>query len=100
MSLIQGHKPSSNGPTALVYITIGALLSVWSAIWFFYEQNNPNASRGVYYICAGLLLTGIALLVIGFGVGRIAHRAQDAEIAQESAKAVAIDKDPSLAHKV
>lgn len=95
-----GQKATSAGPTALTYITIGALLSVWSGIWYVYEQNTANASRGVYYICAGLLLTGIALLAIGFVLGRIAHKAHSVEIAQDAAKVVAIQKDPAVAHKV
>jgi hypothetical protein len=32
-----GQKPSSVAPAALIYITLGALLSVWSGIWFVYE---------------------------------------------------------------
>ena len=95
----QGQKPLSLGP-ALIYVTLGALLSVWSGVWFLYENNSPNASRGVYYVCSGLLMTGIALLVIGFVLGRMAHRVQNVEIAQDAAKARAIDKDPSLAHKI
>jgi len=100
MSPMPGPKASSAAPTALIYITLGALLSVWSGVWFIYENNTANASRGVYYLCAGLLMTGIALLANGFGVGRLAHRAQSAEIAQETAKAHAVEKDPSLAHKI
>ena len=46
------------------------------------------------------MLSGIALLAIGFYVGRIAHKAQSVEIAQDAAKVGAIEKDPSLAHKI
>ncbi len=94
------NKPSSGGSTALVYITLGALLSVWSGIWFLYQQNSGTSSNGVKFVCLGLLLTGIALLVIGGLVGRMAHKVHSAEIAQETAKAGAIAKDPSIAHKV
>ena len=94
------QKPSSAAPTALIYITLGALLSVWSGIWFIYERNTENASRGVYYICSGLLLTGLALLAIGFAIGRVAHRAQSAEIAQDEAKLDAIGRDPKLAQRI
>ena len=94
------QKPSSAAPTALIYITLGALLSVWSGIWFIYERNTENASRGVYYICSGLLLTGLALLAIGFAIGRVAHRAQSAEIAQDEAKVDAISRDPKVAQRI
>jgi uncharacterized membrane protein len=95
-----GQKPKSVAPAALTYITLGALLSVWSGIWYLYEQNTANASRGIHYVCAGLLMTGLALLSIGIVLGRIAHRAHSVEIAQDEAKIGAIEKDPAIAHKV
>jgi len=95
----QSSKPAGGG-TALVYITLGALLTVWSGIWFAYERSRENATRGVDYICAGLLLTGIALLVIGFVVGHMAHKVHAAQAAQEEAKADAIEKNPAMAHKI
>jgi hypothetical protein len=97
---LQGSKPSAVAPAALIYITLGALLSVWSGVWFLYENNTANASRGVFYLCAGMLMTGIALLAIGFGLGKLAHKAQSVEIAQEAAKAHAVEKDPSIADKI
>ena len=96
----QGSKPSSVAPAALIYITLGGLLSVWSGVWFIYLRNTENASRGIYYICAGLLLSGLGSMTIGFVLGRIAHRAHSVEIAQDEAKIGAIDKDPAIAHKV
>ena len=94
----QGSK--SSAAPALIYITLGALMSVWSGVWFVYERNKPDASNGTYYICTGLLLTGLALLAIGFVLGRIAHKAQSMEIAQDAAKVRAVDRDPSLAQKI
>ncbi len=94
------QSKSSGAPTALVYVTLGALLSVWSGVWFLYEKNNEHPSRGIYYVCSGLLLTGIALLAIGFLVGSMARKAQEAEIAKEAAKAGAIDRNPGMAQKV
>lgn len=92
-------KQSSAAPAALVYITLGALLSVWSGIWFLYQSQSQNPSGGSRYVCLGLLLTGIALLVIGFGIGQISRKAQAGEIEaqQQAAKATAIQNDPALA---
>jgi len=92
-------KPSGTS-TSLVYITLGALLTVWSGIWFLYNNNTETPSRGVQYVCLGLLMTGIALLAIGFFVGSMARRAHEVAIAQEAAKVGAIDKNPSVAQKV
>ena len=73
-------KPSSAAPTSLVYITIGALLTVWSAIWFFYNQQNPPSHSAVGYIITGLLLTGIVFLGIGFFIGPLSRAARQAEL--------------------
>lgn len=88
-------KQSSAAPTALVYITLGALLTVWSAIWFFYRVQTQNTTGPGHYICLGLLLTGVALLVIGFGVGQISRKAQAGELEaqQQAAKASAMAND-------
>jgi F0F1-type ATP synthase membrane subunit c/vacuolar-type H+-ATPase subunit K len=95
----QGRKPSSVAPTALTFITIGGLVSVWSGVWFVYERNH-GGSDAVNYICAGLLMTGIGALIVGLVLGRIAHRASSVEIAQDEAKIGAIVKEPAIAHKV
>ena len=99
MPLIQNNK-NSGASTALVYVTLGALLAVWSGVWFLYENNLEHPSRGVFYICSGLLLTGISLLMIGFFVGSMSRKAHEVEIAKEAAKVVAIDRNPSVANKV
>ena len=100
MPLTSASKPSSVAPAALTYITIGGMLTVWSGVWFAYERSTENASRGINYICAGLLLSGIGMLIIGLVLGRIAHRAHSVEIAQDEAKANAIDRDPAIAQKI
>lgn len=73
-------KPSSAAPTSLVLILVGALLTVWSGLWYFYLQRNPPAHDFVYFIDSGLLLTGIVFLVIGFAVGPMSRLARQAEL--------------------
>jgi hypothetical protein len=74
-------KPSAAAFTALSYITLGALMDVWSAIWYVYLSNTGRAaSDPVWYWCYGFLLTGLALLLIGFGVGQIGRAARHAEL--------------------
>ncbi len=64
-------KSSSAPGTALFYITAGSLMTIWAAVWFFAFQPENRVAVG---LCAGLFLTGLAFLVIGFGVGRIGRR--------------------------
>src|SRR5206468_1971208 len=66
--------------TALVYVTLGALLVIWTAVWYFYLNNNPPQTAGPYYWCAGLVASGVTLIGIGLGLGRIGQQARAADI--------------------
>lgn len=70
-------KPSSAPRTALTFITIGSLLTIWSTVWYF---NSAERSRTVSIIIMGLFWTGVAFLVIGFSVGYISRSARHAEL--------------------
>jgi hypothetical protein len=68
----------------LIYITIGAIGVIWTGVWYIYLVNNPPESHSVYYWCGGLLVTGLTLILIGFGVGQIGRSARHADLpAQE-----------------
>jgi hypothetical protein len=77
-------KPSSAARTALIYITLGALIIVWSCIWWVYLRNSVRNGEEVrqvtWYYCYGFLLTGLTLLVIGLALGRIGRAARHAEL--------------------
>jgi hypothetical protein len=74
-------KPSAAAFTSLTYITLGALIDVWSVIWYVYLTNTGQSPNDpVWYWCYGFLLTGLALRVIGFGLGQIGRAARHAEL--------------------
>jgi len=73
-------KPSSAAPASLFYITSGALLTVWSGIWFAYLRNNPPSHQVYHYICYGFLGTGLVLMAIGFTLGPLSRWARHAEL--------------------
>jgi hypothetical protein len=75
-------KPSAAAKMALAYITIGSLMIVWTGVWFAYLYHNYTFSehQSVWYVCTALLLTGLTLLVIGLGLGRIGRAARKAEL--------------------
>jgi hypothetical protein len=73
-------KPSKAASTSIYYITIGALLTVWSVIWYTYLRNNPPAQQFLLYLCYGFLGTGLVLLAIGFALGPLARHARNAEL--------------------
>ena len=65
---------SSAARTALVYITVGALLVIWTGVWFVYLRNSAPENAAPYYWCGGLVITGITLIVIGLGISRSADQ--------------------------
>jgi hypothetical protein len=76
-------RPSPAARTALTYITLGSLMVVWSGLWFWYLWHNPVDTTVVYYLCTGVMLTGITLVVIGLGIGRIGWAARHADLPPE-----------------
>src|SRR5438270_11111009 len=77
MQFFTRHSPAAR--TALVYITVGTLMVVWTGVWWAYLARNPPTREAVYYICAGLSISGVLLLVIGLCLGRIGQSAKGAE---------------------
>lgn len=71
-------KASGAPGMALFYITTGALMTIWAAVWYLAFAPESRVSIG---ICAGLFLSGLAFLVIGFSLGRIGRQAREAEMA-------------------
>jgi hypothetical protein len=72
---------TSAARASLAYITAGALIIVWSSLYYVYLYNHPSPDGTVapFYLCTGLLLTGITLLAIGLGIGWIGRAARPAD---------------------
>jgi hypothetical protein len=71
---------TSGARAALMYISVGSVMIVWSAIYYFYLNNHPPAQGdGPWYWCTGFLATGFTLLIIGLAVGWIGRSARQAE---------------------
>jgi len=69
--------PSKAFPTALVYITVGVLIDIWTVVaWIFYP---PETNSGKFWV-AGFMVTGFALLLIGLLLGPIGRSARGAEL--------------------
>ena len=74
-------KPSFAPRTALIYITVGALLGVWTVVWYFWFARDPQGyiSRDTWFWLTGLFFSGVVLMLIGFYLGRIGRAARKAE---------------------
>lgn len=75
-------RPGFGPKAALVYITLGCLLDVWVAVWYFAfvrgaEGETPQIT---WFWLIGLFLTGLSLLVIGVLLGRIGQSARRSEM--------------------
>ena len=90
-------KPSGAAPATLVYITLGAIMTVWSGIWYMYLLNNPPQHPVINYICYGFLITGIVLLVIGIILGPISRWARHAELPPQEATPSAVESEQAVA---
>ena len=76
------------GPRAsLIYITLGVLMDVWTAVWYFAFVRGQGGSDGtqpisnmVWFWLVGLFLTGLTLVIIGMLLGQIGQAARRAEM--------------------
>lgn|SRR5262245_39987115 len=74
-------KPSFAPRTALIYITVGAMLGVWTVVWYFWFARNQEGfiSRDTWFWLSGFFFSGVVLMLIGFYLGRIGRAARKAE---------------------
>ena len=81
-------KPAFGPRTAIIYITAGSLIDVWTAVWYFvYARDDHGAiSRNTWFWLAGLFLSGLTLICIGFFLGRIGQAARKAELPPKEAQ--------------
>jgi hypothetical protein len=75
-------KPSFAPSTAIIYITAGALLDAWTAVYYFSftHDGTPETKQMTMFWLAGFFLTGLILMVIGFALGPIGRAARQAEM--------------------
>jgi hypothetical protein len=73
-------KGSAAARMAVLYITIGVLLMVWSGIWWTYMARHPPTGDGIWFLCFGCLLSGAAFTMIGFIMGHVGRAAREADL--------------------
>jgi hypothetical protein len=80
---------------AVSYITCGTLMIVWSAIWLFY-LTVPADISGTVYIATGVILSGIAVVLIGLSLGDIGKEANRDEAQIKEAEVGIPQTQPSV----
>jgi len=94
------NQASSAARISLTYITVGAMSVVWTGVWYVYLYNNPPEAHGAFYWCAGFLVTGLILILIGFGLGHIGRSAQRADLPPQQAAPAVLNTQPASASPV
>ena len=84
---------------AITDITCGTLMVVWSLVWLIY-LTLPRDVSGYIYIASGVVLSGIAVVLIGLSVGNIGKdaNADDPEVQLPATRPSSATKktDPSM----
>jgi len=89
-------KQASSATTAVLYVTVGALMAVWSSVYYVWlgrREGNDTA----YLLCYGFFFSGLVLCGIGITLGRIARTVRDAEVTPPPDVHVNAPADPSNA---
>lgn len=76
-------QPAFGARTALAYITGGALIDVWTLVWYFTREHELTAT-GQFWV-VGLALTGLTLITLGILLGPIGRAARHAELPPKEA---------------
>ena len=67
--MLMNRRRMPGGRAAVIYVTVGALIAVWSGIWGVSLLNDPARGDSAWYWCYGFLLTGATLVLIGLAIG-------------------------------
>ncbi len=70
--------PAFGPRTALGYVTVGALMCVWTGVWYWTREY--ELSRSAWFWVAGFFLTGLTLVFLGLILGPLGRAARRAEL--------------------
>jgi hypothetical protein len=73
-------KQATSAKMAIIYITVGALMDVWTVIYFIYLRRHNETDDTTFLWVEGFFATGVVLMLIGFGLGWIGRFAKQAEV--------------------
>ena len=89
------NQSSTTARTALVYITVGALTVIWAGVWCVALYNHPSETSTAYYWCAGFIVTGLALVLLGVVIGRIGQPNQLTGLPPEGVPIAVVTAQPT-----
>ena len=78
LELFRNQSRSAAG--AILYVTIGVLLVIWSGLWYYYFlMPDPNPPTWQMFTCVGVIFSGLAIGTIGLLFGLIGRGAKAAD---------------------
>ena len=72
--------PAFGPRTAIIYITVGALIDVWTLVWYLAFGRGEVLSDNTRFWLWGFFLTGLTLILVGAFLGRIGRSARKVEM--------------------
>ena len=83
-------NPAFGPRLAVTYVTIGALIDVWTGVWYyaFSQPGSPGGdlSPNAWFWVTGFFLTGLTLMVIGLLIGPLGQYARKSELPPTEAR--------------
>jgi len=73
-------QPAFGPATALIYVTAGALLDVWTVVWYYAFARGQTLENRTWFWLVGLFLTGLTFMVLGILLGPIGRAARKSEL--------------------
>jgi len=94
--------PSFGPRTALIYVTVGSLIDVWTLVWYF-TRESPLTPTGQFWVI-GLVFTGLTFIALGLLLGPLGRWARQSELppvqalrAEASIQKIAAANSPPVA---
>src|SRR5262249_8192663 len=72
-------NPAFGPRIALAYVTAGALINVWTVVYFFTRAREGLSNNGWFWL-AGFFFSGVTLIVLGLVLGPLGRAARKAEL--------------------
>jgi hypothetical protein len=71
-------KPAFGPRVALGYVTVGALMCVWTLVWYFTRESPMTPTR--WFWVSGIFLSGLTFVFLGVILGPLGRAAREAEM--------------------
>lgn len=83
-------NPAFGPKVALIYVTVGAMIDVWTAVYYFaYGRSRMSDGNGddntIWFWVVGFFLTGLVLIILGLVLGPLGRAARESELPPKDA---------------